>query len=132
MFFRFLQGLTLATMLFGVFTPAVSAADNLWTSSLLPDQVSADTNQTTIAPADESDTFFNDSYVHEIYLTFDDADYGTAGWYNTLYDSHANDPDDPYFPASFSGDGVTINSVGVRFKGNSSFNANGIKKIFQD
>ncbi len=131
MFFPFLQGLTLATMLFGVFTPAVSAADNLWTSSPLPDQVSADTNQTNIAPADESDTFFDDSYVHEIYLTFDDADYGTTGWYDTLYDSHANDPDDPYFPAGFSGDGVTIDTVGVRFKGNSSFSANGIKKSFK-
>ncbi len=54
-----------------------------------------------------------------------------TGWYNTLYDSHANDSDDPYFPASFSADGVTIDTVGVRFKGNSSFNANGIKKSFK-
>ncbi|KAA3655941.1 MAG: hypothetical protein DWQ04_32535, partial [Chloroflexi bacterium] len=88
-------------------------------------------NQTALAQADASDAFFDDSYVHEIYLTFDNADYGTDGWYATLYESHANDADDPYFPASFSADGVTIATVGVRFKGNSSFNANSIKKSFK-
>ncbi|MCH6258425.1 CotH kinase family protein [Puniceicoccaceae bacterium K14] len=73
--------------------------------------------------ADEADAFFDDSFVHEIRLTFDD-----DNWYSTLYNSHANDPDDPYFPAAFVGDGVEIGTIGVRFKGNSSFNINSIKK----
>jgi len=92
---------------------------------------STDESAQTPAALDESDAFFDDSYVHEIYLTFDPDDYGTRGWYDTLYDSHANDEEDPYFPARFSADGVTIDSVGVRFKGNSSFRANGVKKSFK-
>ena len=124
--FRFLSALTLTAILFGILTPAVVNAQELPTSSSLTGQSQIDTAQ-----ADESDTFFDDSYVHEIFLTFDDADYGATGWYNTLYDSHANDADDPYFPAGFSADGVTIARVGVRFKGNSSFSGNGIKKSFK-
>lgn len=73
--------------------------------------------------ADEADAFFDDSYVHEIRITIDD-----ANWYSTLYNSHAYDSEDPYFPASFSADGVTLDNVGVRFKGNSSFRINSIKK----
>ncbi len=76
-----------------------------------------------VAIDDPSAAFFDDTYVHEIRITFEDAD-----WYNTLYDSHANDPDDPYFEASFVGDGVALDQVGVRFKGNSSFSGKGIKK----
>ena len=72
---------------------------------------------------DPSAAFFDDSYVHEIHITFEDAD-----WYNTLYDSHANDPDDPYFEASFVGDGIAMDQVGVRFKGNSSFSGTNVKK----
>ncbi len=109
---KFLSTLALTAMLLAMFASFAVAAEN--------------------APqADSSDAFFDDSYVHEIYLTFDAADYGTAGWYNTLYDSHANNPDDPYFPAGFSADDVTIDMVGVRFKGNSSFSGNGIKKSFK-
>ena len=128
---RFLSGLTLIAVLFGILTPGAGAAQSLSATPPATDQVSTDTNQTYAAPSDASDTFFDDSYVHEIYLTFDAADYGATGWYDTLYDSHANDPDDPYFPASFSADGVTIDLVGVRFKGNSSFSADGVKKSFK-
>jgi len=78
------------------------------------------------AQADEADVFFDDSFVHEIHITFDDAD-----WYDTLYDSHANDPDDPFFPAAIECDGVAIDPVGVRFKGNSSFSIPGVKKSFK-
>ena len=124
--FRFLPALTLTMILFGLSTPAVVNAE---ARSAAP--TSTEHSQIAAAPTDESDTFFDDSYVHEIFLTFDDADYGATGWYNTLYASHANDPDDPYFPAGFSADGVTIDRVGVRFKGNSSFNGNGIKKSFK-
>ena len=76
--------------------------------------------------ADEADVFFDDSFVHEIRITFTDAD-----WYNTLYDSHANDPDDPYFSAAVECDGVVLDPVGVRFKGNSSFSIPGVKKSFK-
>lgn len=125
MFSRTIRSFALTALLFGLFTAAVSAAPSL------VDQVNADTNLAPLAQSDASDTFFDDSIVHEIYLTFDPADYGTTGWYQTLYNSHANDATDPYFPASFTGDGVTIAKVGVRFKGNSSFSANGVKKSFK-
>lgn len=75
------------------------------------------------AQADEAEAFFDDSYVHEIRLTFAD-----SNWYNTLYTSHSTDDADPYFPASFSCDGVTIDQIGVRMKGNSSFGISTIKK----
>ncbi len=77
----------------------------------------------SVVRADQADAFFDDSYVHEIRLTFADSD-----WWNTLYNSHANDTEDPYFPARFEGDGVVIENIGVRFKGNSSFRANSVKK----
>lgn len=78
---------------------------------------------TASARADESDTFFDDSFVHEIRITFENED-----WYSTLYDSHSSDVEDPYFPASFTGDGVSMGTIGVRFKGNSSFRINSEKK----
>ena len=79
----------------------------------------------TVVPllADEADYFFDDSRVHEVHLYFDDPD-----WYNTLYDSHDSDPDDPYHPGRFECDGVTLDPVGIRFKGNSSFRINSEKK----
>jgi hypothetical protein len=78
------------------------------------------------AQADDADVFFDDSYVHEVTITFTDPD-----WYDTLYDSHANDVDDPYFPAAVVCDGVALDPVGVRFKGNSSFSIPGVKKSFK-
>ncbi len=69
------------------------------------------------------DAFFDDSYVHEIRLTFED-----PNWYSVLYESHLNDPEEPYFAAAFEGDGVSIPVIGVRFKGNSSFRGDSIKK----
>ncbi len=84
----------------------------------------------TFAPqsveANEADVLFDDSVVHEIRIDFTDTD-----WYNTLYDSHANDPDDPYFPATFEYDGESLDLVGVRFKGNSSFGIGTQKKSFK-
>ena len=130
MFPRFLKIFTLSVMLLGVFLPTVSAAGSAGDLSS-SDAISANAAQSYAPLSDNSDTFFDDSYVHEIYITFDSADFGTKGWYDTLYDSHANDADDPYFPAEFSADGVTLTNVGVRFKGNSSFNASGVKKSFK-
>lgn len=72
--------------------------------------------------ADEAEAFFDDSYVHDLYITFND-----ANWQATLATSHANDASDPYFEADFTADGVTIPNVGVRYKGNSSFSTTRVK-----
>jgi spore coat protein CotH len=76
--------------------------------------------------ADESDAFFDDTFVHEIRIYFDD-----PNWYNVLYASHDTDPDDPYFPARFEYGATVLDPVGVRFKGNSSFGIPGVKKSFK-
>ena len=57
---------------------------------------------------DDAAAFFDDSYVHDLYITFEDAD-----WYNMLFTSHDTDPDDPYFEASFVADGVELGTIGV-------------------
>jgi len=75
--------------------------------------------------ADPGDTFFDDSSVQEIRIWFDDPD-----WYNTLEDSHDNDPADPYFPCRFESGDTVIDPCGVRMKGNSSFGVP-IKKSFK-
>ncbi|TWU59230.1 Inner spore coat protein H [Rubripirellula tenax] len=72
---------------------------------------------------DEAAAFFDDTYVHELSITFEDDD-----WYNTLFTSHDTDAADPYFQANFVADGVALDNVGVRFKGNSSFSGSGVKK----
>ncbi|WP_150122574.1 CotH kinase family protein, partial [Rhodopirellula islandica] len=73
--------------------------------------------------ADDAAAFFDDSFVHEVSITFENED-----WYDVLFDSHANDAEDPYFAADVTIDGITMENVGVRFKGNSSFTGTGIKK----
>jgi len=70
---------------------------------------------------DEADAFFDDSYIHDIYLYFED-----SNWYDTLYEAHDNNPEDPYFPARFVSQGVEINRIGARFKGLSTFGFGGI------
>ena len=69
----------------------------------------------------DSDVFFDDSYIHEIRLYFDD-----PSWYDTLYSGHDNDRNtaDPYFPARFVSHGIELDAVGVRFKGLSTFGFN--------
>lgn len=79
-----------------------------------------------MAHADDAATFFDDSVVQEIRIYFEAAD-----WYGTLYDSHAEDPEDPYFPARFVSSGVVLYPIGVRFKGNSSFQIESVKKSFK-
>jgi len=88
--------------------------------------VSCSSISSAVAPDDDADLFFDDSYVHEIRICFDDPD-----WYDALYDGHANDPDDPYFPARFEAEGVVLDPTGVRFKGNSSFGIQSVKKSFK-
>jgi uncharacterized protein (TIGR03437 family) len=76
--------------------------------------------------ADQAAVFFDDSAVREIRLYFSD-----ANWYNTLYQAHNSNPEDPYFPARFRYGDTVMESIGVRFKGNASFRRNGVKKSFK-
>jgi uncharacterized protein (TIGR03437 family) len=76
--------------------------------------------------ADQAAAFFDDSAVREIRLYFDN-----PNWYNTLFQSHNSDPADPYFPARFQYGSTVIPQIGARFKGNSSFRRNGVKKPFK-
>lgn len=76
--------------------------------------------------SDAAAAFFDDTVVREVRLYFDD-----ANWYNTLFQAHNSDPTDPYFPCRFQSSGVSLNKIGCRFKGNSSFRRNGIKKPFK-
>lgn len=77
-------------------------------------------------PADRASTFFDDSEVREIRLYFDD-----PNWYDTLYQAHDNDPEDPYFPARFQYGDTVLPKIGARFKGHASFRRNGVKKPFK-
>lgn len=74
---------------------------------------------------DAAAAFFDDSAVREIRLYFDD-----SNWYNTLLAAHRTAAD-PYFPCRFESGGVRLARIGCRFKGNSSFQRNGIKKPFK-
>lgn len=76
--------------------------------------------------ADTASAFFDDTAVREIRIYFDD-----SNWYNILFQSHNSNPADPYFPARFQSSGFEIPKIGIRFKGNSSFRRNGIKKPFK-
>lgn len=80
--------------------------------------------QTTLS--DRAASFFDDSTIKEIYLYFDD-----ANWYTTLQRSHQSDPNDPYFPCRFRSGDMSLDRIGCRFKGNSSFQRNGVKKPFK-
>ncbi|MEZ5399755.1 MAG: CotH kinase family protein [Bryobacteraceae bacterium] len=79
-----------------------------------------------MVPTDVAAAFFDDSEVREIRLYFED-----ANWYQTLLQAHSSDPEDPYFPCRFQSGGVSLEKIGCRFKGNSSFRRNGIKKPFK-
>ncbi|MHC3130231.1 MAG: CotH kinase family protein, partial [Candidatus Bathyarchaeota archaeon] len=70
----------------------------------------------------EANVFFDDSYIHEIRLYFDD-----PNWYDTLYAGHDSNRStaDPYFPARFVSQGIEIDPVGARFKGLSTFGFGG-------
>lgn len=77
--------------------------------------------------ADQAASFFDGSQVREVRLYF-----GDSNWYNTLYQSHASDSEDPYFLAGFRYGDTVIPSIGVRFKGNASFRrSSSVKKSFK-
>lgn len=57
---------------------------------------------------------FDDSVVHELEVTFDQADY------ERMIESYQTDDTKEYIEASVTIDGTTISSVGLRLKGNST------------
>ena len=70
---------------------------------------------------------FTEDAVHEIHLTFHQAD-----WWNLLRLNFEGLEDPLYLPAEFDWEAVHFDSIGVRFKGNSSYNAYpGVKKSFK-
>ncbi len=83
------------------------------------------TNSDIVDGIDESIGFFNDSYIHEIRLYFDDAD-----WFDNLYENHMIE-DDPYSSATLYHEKYGFYTVGVRFKGASSFSYPSNKKSFK-
>jgi len=77
-----------------------------------------------LTPADHP--LFDGDAVHEIYLTFDQPDYWSQLTYN-----YENYEDIPYIEATFDWD-TTSMTIGVRFKGNSSYwSYYGDKKSFK-
>ncbi len=70
---------------------------------------------------------FDGDAVHEIHLTFNQSD-----WWSQLTDNFENYSDPPYLEAEFDWDSTHLSSIGVRFKGNSSYMSyNGYKKSFK-
>jgi len=59
---------------------------------------------------------FDGDAVHEIHLTFDQ-----ANWWTLLTDNFEDYDDPPYLEASFDWDSTHLEAIGVRFKGNSSY-----------
>src|SRR5262245_44540954 len=67
---------------------------------------------------------FDKDAVHEIRITFPDPD-----WYQTLTDNYDGvRAENPYFPASLEWAEYKFETIGVRFKGNSSYSAANTKK----
>ncbi len=77
-----------------------------------------------LTPADHP--LFTEDAVHEIRLTFHQAD-----WWDQLVDNYENNEDIPYLAAQFDWGTTHIDSIGVRIKGNSSYMYPGVKKSFK-
>lgn len=70
---------------------------------------------------------FTDDNVHDIWIEFKQAD-----WWETLTKNYEADSSEPeYLEASFRWNDVAFDRIGVRFKGNSSYNVQGKKKPFR-
>lgn len=79
--------------------------------------------------AQSGDALFNDTSIHAIYLSFSQPNYWSLLSSGKTYDD-ANDTA-TYIAASVTIDGTAMDSVGVQFKGNSSYyNVPGNKKPF--
>ncbi len=82
-------------------------------------------SQAALTPA--THPLFDGDAVHEIHLNFTEAD-----WFDILTDNYENYEDPPYLEASFGWNEVELASIGVRFKGNSSYwSYYGEKKSFK-
>ncbi|MBL8209853.1 MAG: CotH kinase family protein [Bryobacterales bacterium] len=67
---------------------------------------------------------FDQDTVHEIRLRFDNAD-----WFQVLTDNYDGvRAENPYFPASIEWGPYKFDNIGVRFKGNSSYNSSRTQK----
>ncbi|MCP4574027.1 MAG: hypothetical protein GY838_16835 [bacterium] len=74
-----------------------------------------------------SHPLFDGDAVHEIHLTFDQAD-----WWDQLTTNFEDYDDPPYIEAAFDWDATHLSTIGVRFKGNSSYwGYYGLKKSFK-
>lgn len=71
----------------------------------------------------EGDSIFYSDQVHEVYIVFNQISY----WDSLV----AYFPADQYLQADITFDGTLIPSVGVKFKGNSSYNNSSRKKSFK-
>jgi len=69
---------------------------------------------------------FDGDAVHEIHLTFNQPD-----WWDQLRDNFEGLDDPLYLEAEFDWEDVHFDSIGVRFKGNSSYTYPGVKKSFK-
>ncbi len=78
-----------------------------------------------LSPAPHS--LFDEDAVHEIHLTFAQPDY-----WDQLTDNYEDYDDPPYIAAEFDWGATHLDSIGVRFKGNSSYwSYSGLKKSFK-
>jgi len=67
----------------------------------------------------DGDNLFDTPQVHTIYINFSQGNYWSLLTSNKAYDD-ANDSSS-YIPAEVVLDGITVDSVGIQFKGNSSY-----------
>ncbi|MCP4546298.1 MAG: hypothetical protein GY835_07520 [bacterium] len=85
----------------------------------------ADTGHAALVPP--THPLFDGDAVHEIHLTFEQAD-----WWDRLEYNFESYEDPPLLAAAFDWEAVHFDSIGVRFKGNSSYNhVQGYKKSFK-
>ena len=69
---------------------------------------------------------FEGDAVHEIHLTFSQPD-----WWDQLVENFEGQEDPSYLEAAFDWEDVHLDTIGVRFKGSSSYTYPGVKKSFK-
>lgn len=82
-----------------------------------------------ISAQDAGDSVFDDDILHEVRIEFSDTDY-----WSLLEENYQGVPPGqpvPYIMAAVSIDGITTDSIGIRFKGFTSFAGAGDKKPFK-
>lgn len=72
------------------------------------------------AAQNDGDAIFNSASIHDVYLQFSQQNY-----WDTLVTNHDSDV---YTRCNVTFDGITVNDVAVKLKGNSSYNNNFMKK----